>query len=71
MDHKELQDHIDKRFDRVHVDVMSIHEKIDNHLERLSKAEEAIVWIKGHIRIGVMLVVAALTGLASAIYNLM
>jgi hypothetical protein len=28
-----------------------IEGKLDSHLERISKAEEAIVWLKGHVNL--------------------
>lgn len=39
-----LREHVDKRFD-------SLENKLDGHLERLSKAETSIEWIRGHVRI--------------------
>ena len=44
-------DNIDKRLDHIDNKLDSISVKLDNHLERLSKAEEAIHWMKGHIKI--------------------
>ena len=38
-----LRQHMDARFDR-------LEDKVDNHLERLSKAEAAIEWLKGHVK---------------------
>lgn len=38
------QDRIENKLDQINI-------KLDNHLERLSHAEEAIIWMKGHIKI--------------------
>jgi Holliday junction resolvasome RuvABC endonuclease subunit len=44
MDTEQLKAHVDSRFDRLET-------KIDSHLERLSKAEVAIEFIRGHLKI--------------------
>jgi hypothetical protein len=46
-----MEDKIDKLTDRV-----------DNHLQRLSVAEESIVWLKGHVKIATALGVAIILG---------
>lgn len=28
-----------------------IEDKLDSHLERISKAEEAVEWLKGHVKL--------------------
>lgn len=61
---QDLKKHLDSRLDR-------IEGKIDQHLERISKAEESISWIKGHIKLGASLLVAVLSGMAGAIYHFM
>lgn len=58
----ELKEHLDTRLDR-------IEEKLGDHLERISKAEEAITWIKGHLKISVSLLLAALSGVTGALYQ--
>ena len=47
----------------IHTDVKALHTKLDNHLERISKAEESITWIKGHIKVVTTLGVAAILSL--------
>lgn len=44
--------HLDKRFDK-------LEDKIDDHLQRISKAEEAIVWLRGHVKLATALFLAA------------
>lgn len=46
-----------------------IEEKLDSHLERISKAETSIEWIRGSIRVGVSLLLSAVVGGAGAIYH--
>ncbi len=58
----ELKEHLDARLDK-------IEDKLDNHLERISKAEASIEWIKGHLRVSVSIFIAALTGMAGALYT--
>ena len=48
---EDLGNHLDNRLDR-------LEDKLDDHLERISKAEEAIVFIKGHIQIVVTFTLA-------------
>lgn len=60
LDH--LKAHIDDRLDKLET-------KLDDHLERIAKAEVAIEWIKGHIKIGTSIFVATLTGMASIIWT--
>lgn len=59
------QDRIEEKIDR-------IDEKLDSHLDRLSKAEEAIVWMKGHIKlvttIGITVVGLLITALIKGGY---
>ncbi len=69
MDLHDLREHLDGRLDSVRDDMVRIEGKLDNHLERISKAETSIEWIRGHLRISVTILIAALTGLAGALYN--
>ena len=62
MDLRNLQDHIDSRLDR-------LENKIDNHLERISKAEASLEWVQGHVKVVTSILVAALGGLVSAVYT--
>jgi len=51
VDLKDFQDHLDTRFDRLEARFDAHETKLDNHLERLSKAEEAILWLRGHVKL--------------------
>jgi len=62
-DMKDFQNHVDSRFDRV-------ENKIDNHLERLSKAEESIIWIRGHLKISTSLFMAVVLAAILTYFNL-
>jgi hypothetical protein len=59
----DLRDHLDARLDR-------IEGKLDSHLDRISKSEEAIVWLKGHVRLATVIGLAALGALAGAFFGL-
>lgn len=62
MDLNDLKDHLGGKLDR-------IEDKLDSHLERISKAETSIEWLRGHANISVTLLIAALTGLAAVVYE--
>ena len=59
MDLRDFQNHLDDRFDRLEAKLDSHDEKLGNHLERLSKAEEAISWIRGHVKLIVTIGISA------------
>jgi hypothetical protein len=62
MDLFNLKDHLDGRLDK-------LEGKLDNHLERISRAETSIEWIRGHLKISISILVAALTGMAGVLFN--
>lgn len=66
MDLKDFQDHLDTRFDRLEARFDSHEMKLDNHLERLSKAEEAILWLRGHVKIVTAIGISVTGALISA-----
>ena len=57
----------DQRFDRLEDKIDGIDIKLDNHLGRLSKAEEAILWLKGHVKFTLSVAVAVIGILITAI----
>jgi hypothetical protein len=57
-----LKEHLDRRLDK-------LEDKLDDHLERISKAETSIEWIRGHLKVSLSIAVAAVTGLAGAIFT--
>lgn len=63
MEINDLKQHLDTRLDK-------LEGKLDNHLERISKAEVSIDWLRGHVKISTTFVLSALTGLALAVYQL-
>lgn len=69
MDFEQLKNHFDGRFDRLE-DKLDVHdEKLTNHLERLSKAEEAIQWLRGHVKIVTTLGISVAGFLLTALWN--
>ena len=44
MDIRDLHQHLDSRLDR-------IEGKLDDYSSRLTRAEEALVWMQGHLKI--------------------
>ena len=47
-----------------------IESKLDDHLERVSKAEVSINWIQGHLKIATAIVLSAISGMAAIIFNI-
>jgi hypothetical protein len=66
VDLKDFQSHLDDRFDRLEAKLDSHDEKLSNHLERLSKSEEAIAWLRGHVKLVTTLGIAVVGALVSA-----
>lgn len=58
----ELKDHLDGRLNKLET-------KIDNHIERISRTEESVAWLKGHAKVVTTLIMAALTWMAGALYT--
>lgn len=58
----DLRQHLDKRFDR-------IEQKLDNHLERISKAEESIIWMKGHLKIATTFILSLASAAIAAYFK--
>ena len=50
-----LEQRIDAGFDR-------IDRKLDNYQRRLSKAEEALIWIRGHLKISLSFLITIISG---------
>jgi hypothetical protein len=63
MDIGDLREHLDRRLD-------SLEEKLDSHLERISKAETNIEWIRGYLRVGVTIAITGVSSLCGIIYHL-
>lgn len=70
MDHQQLKSHLDERFDRLESKLDIHDEKFTNHLERLSKAEETIIWLKGHVKIVTAIGISIAGFIAAALFNL-
>jgi len=62
VDLRDLQTHLDSRFDR-------LEDKVDNHLERISKAESSIEWIRGQVNLITALVLAVAGFFATAYFQ--
>lgn len=56
-----------EEFNRLHSRFDKVEEKLDSHLDRLSRAEEAIQWLKGHVNL-VTAVGLALVGTLITLY---
>lgn len=57
-----LQAHLDKRFDR-------LESKLDDHLDRIAKAETDIHWVKGAGKIILTIVISIVGFFAQFVWN--
>ena len=69
MNHEDLRNHIDLRIDKLDGKIDRLDRKLDSHLERISRAEEAIIWMKGHIRMTILIGTSAVGSLAAALWK--
>lgn len=67
MEDNRLQDHLDSRFDSLDGRLERVESKLDSHLERLSKAEASIEWLRGNAKV-VTVIVLALAGFFATAY---
>lgn len=71
MELRDLKEHLDSRLDKIESQLEKADEKLDNHLERISKAEADISWLRGHTKLVMTLILTALGGAATAAYQLL
>lgn len=69
MTDRDLQEHIDSRFDSLDNRLERVELKLDDHLSRLSHAEASIEWLKGHAKLVVTIILAAAGFLASLYFK--
>lgn len=69
MTERDLQEHIDSRFDKLDNRLERVELKLDDHLARLSHAEASIEWLKGHAKLTVTIIMAAAGFLASLYFR--
>ena len=69
MNHDELLNHINHRFDRVEDSLVRVDGKLDTHLDRISKAEASIDWLRGHAKISITIVLAIVSSLLGLVIN--
>jgi hypothetical protein len=66
---RDLQSHLDSRFDNLDHRLERVELKLDDHLSRLSRAEASIEWLRGHTKITVTIILAAGGFLASLYFS--
>jgi len=57
-------------FNRINSKLDVMNNKLDDHLGRLSKAEEAITWMKGHIKIVTTMAVGVVLAMIPVMLNI-
>lgn len=60
-----------QEFDKLHSRLSRIEGKLDDHLERLSKNENDIHWIRGHLKIATGFVLSIITAVVAAYVKFM
>lgn len=65
-----MSDLINDKLDRLESKLDKLDGKLDNHLERISKIETSVKWLKGSMKLGVGILVSVLSGIATAILHL-
>ena len=58
-----------KQLDRIEAKVVEMDHKLDTHLERLSKAETSIEWLKGSAKVVFTVILTALTGAVGLLFK--
>lgn len=71
MDERQLQEHLDSRFDGLDRKLERVEAKLDNHLERLSRAEASIEWLKGNVKIVTTIILTVAGFLAASLFNIL
>lgn len=69
MDERQLQEHLDNRFDGLDRKLERVEAKLDNHLDRLSRAEASIEWLRGNVKIVTTIILATAGFFAVAFFN--
>lgn len=69
MDERQLQEHLDSRFDGLDRKLERVETKLDNHLERLSRAEASIEWLKGNTKIIITVILTVAGFLAASLFT--
>jgi hypothetical protein len=57
------------QLDRVEQKIDKVTEKLDGHLERISKAETSIMWIQGHLKLTTTIVITIVSAIVIALLN--
>lgn len=69
MEESRLQEHLDRRFDNLDHKFERIESKLDNHLDRLSRAEASIEWLRGNVKVITIIVLSVAGYLATLFFN--
>lgn len=73
MDHNELAKHFDGQMKDLRTEMSArfdrVEDKLDNAMERLSKAETSISWLRGMVKTALSLCIVAASAVATFIIN--
>lgn len=64
-------DHISPRLDDLGSRLDRIETKLDDHLQRVTKAESDIGWLRGHVKITTTVFLAVIGALGTVILNIL
>lgn len=65
-----MSDYISQRLDDLGTRLDRIESKLDDHLQRVTKAESDIGWIRGYVRIGTTIFLAVIGALGAVLLNM-
>lgn len=63
-------DDIKQHVIRIEEQLNKVDVKLDSHLERIAKAEVSISWLRGAVKIGASILLAAVSSLMGLLYKL-
>jgi hypothetical protein len=65
MNLEDFRDHVDTRLDRLEANLDNVGAKLDDHLQRLTAAETALEFVKGHLKLTTAIGIAVVGTIAS------
>lgn len=65
-----MNDHIEQRLEAVDTRLERIEGKLDSHLDRVSRLESDVSWLRGYSRIATTVFLAVIGALGTVLLNL-
>lgn len=71
MNLKDVDNHISSRLDDLGTRMERIESKLDDHLQRVTKAESDIGWLRGYAKLTTTIFLAAVGALGTIVLNML